>query len=166
MNKTKIEFLADIDTDLDKMLFTFKENTFKLNALELGFDGRVEMPKDDIDIVLTYALKKADFKDLLSLVPAIYMQDFDGLKTAGKLAFKGDVKGIYNDNNLPAFSAHLLVEKAMFQYPDLPSSVENINVDIHVKNTGGTGDNNFVDIKRFHLVFISISQFSKIPTPI
>ncbi|OQX98061.1 MAG: hypothetical protein B6I24_06490 [Bacteroidetes bacterium 4572_128] len=151
LNKTKIEFLADIDADLKKMIFSFKENVFRLNELNFGFDGNVEMPKDDITIDLKFGLKKANFKSLLSLIPAIYSNDFAGLKTSGKLSFDGKVKGIYNEKNLPTFVLNLLVENAMFKYPDLPSSAEKINIDLRLKNFGGKGDNNFINLKKFHI---------------
>ncbi len=151
LNKTKIEFLADIDADLKKMIFSFKENVFRLNELNFGFDGNVEMPKDDITIDLKFGLKKANFKSLLSLIPAIYSNDFAGLKTSGKLSFDGKVKGIYNEKNLPTFVLNLLIENAMFKYPDLPSSAEKINIDLRLKNFGGKGDNNFINLKAFHI---------------
>lgn len=151
MNKAAFEFISLLDADLKNMKFTFNENIFRLNKLELGFSGFVEMPTDDIKMDIKFATKKTDFKTLLSLVPAIYLKDFAGLKTAGKLALSGYAKGTQNDKNIPSFGAELIVENAMFAYPDLPKSIDNINIDIKVKNPGGSGDNTTVDINKFHV---------------
>src|SRR6056297_777804 len=99
---------------LKNSTFTFKENRLALNAIVLGFDGVVEMPDDDINIDVKFNTQKTDFKSLLSMVPAIYMQGFETIKTEGKLAFNGDIKGTYNENQMPLVNLKLLVEDAMF----------------------------------------------------
>src|SRR5690606_33955145 len=40
---------------------------------------------------------------------------------------------------------------AMFQYPDLPTAVENINVDMLVASEDGNMDNLLIDVKQFAL---------------
>jgi len=85
------------------------------------------------------------------MVPAIYMQGFEELKTAGNLALKGDVKGIYNETQMPLVNLQLLVENAMFQYPDLPKAVENVNIDLLVFYDGVVNDNTKVDLNKFHV---------------
>lgn len=151
LKKVAVGFKSDIDADLDKFIFKFKENEFSLNEIVLGFDGKVEMPEDDIDIDITFNTGKTAFKPVLSLVPAVYMTDFEGIETSGKFEISGYAKGIYNDNNLPTFGMKLLVENARFQYPDLPESVENINVFMQIDNKGGTGDDNIIDIQKAHI---------------
>jgi hypothetical protein len=142
---------ADIDADLANSKYTFKENEFKINELILGLDGFVAMPTDDIDMDLKFSAKKTDFKNILSMVPAVYMTDFKNVKTAGKLALDGFAKGVYAENKLPAFALKLIVENAMFKYPDLPKSVNNIQVDLHVTNADGVEDHTVIDLKKFHM---------------
>lgn len=142
---------ADLDADLKNSKYTFKENEFRLNELYLVLDGWVSMPAEDIDMDLKFGAKKTEFKNILSLIPAIYSKDFEKVKTSGKLALEGKMKGIYNDKNMPAFNFRLLVENAMFQYPDLPKSVNNINIDIVADNKDGKPDNTLIDIKKFHV---------------
>ena len=150
LKKAKINFKSDFHANMDSMSFTFKENEFGLNDIALGFDGNVKMPSDDISMNITFATTKTDFKSVLSLVPVIYMQDFAGLEASGKFDFSGYAKGIYNDSTLPAFGVDLNIENGMFKYPDLPKSVNNINVAVEVDNKGGTGDNNIIDLKKAH----------------
>jgi cell division septum initiation protein DivIVA len=150
LKKAHLSFKSDFQANMDSMSFTFKENEFGLNDIVLGFDGNVKMPTDDIAMDITFGTKKTDFKSVLSLVPVIYMQDFAGLEASGKFDFNGYAKGIYNDSILPAFGLNLNIENGMFKYPDLPKSVNNINVAVKVDSKGGSGDNNTVDVKKVH----------------
>jgi vacuolar-type H+-ATPase subunit H len=151
LKNVKMSYLAAIDADLDKFIFIFKENKFSLNEILMAFDGKIEIPADDIGIDLKFSTGKTAFKPVLSLIPAVYKTDFEGVETSGQFKIDGYVKGIYNDNNLPSFVMNLLVENGRFAYPDLPESVENINVDMHLENKGGSGDDNIVDIKKAHI---------------
>jgi hypothetical protein len=151
MRNAIIEAKADIDADLANSKYTFKENEFKVNELILGMDGWVAMPSDDIDMDIKFSAKKTDFKNILSMVPAVYMTDFKNVKTAGKLALDGFAKGVYSENKLPAFALKLIIENAMFKYPDLPKSVNNIQVDLRIDNKDGVEDHTVIDLKKFHI---------------
>lgn len=85
------------------------------------------------------------------MVPVIYMTDFEDIETDGNLALSGMAKGRMIGDNLPAFAIDLNVDKARFQYPDLPKSAENIAIDLHVQNPGGTDDKTIVDLNKFHV---------------
>jgi len=150
LNRANLNFDSEIEADMLNSKYTFKENLLKINDIELAFDGWLLMPEDDIDMDLTFSSKKTDFKSLLSMIPAIYQTDLEGIETSGKYSFDGWAKGKSSDTSIPAFGINLLVENARFQYPDLPSSVENINIDVKVTNPGNEDINN-IDIKKFHL---------------
>jgi len=148
INKAKTTFTSKIKANLEKSIYTFKENTFKLNEVNLGFDGFVEMPEDDIKIDIKFKTKDAKFKDVLSLVPAVYLSDFKDVKTSGKFDMDGYVKGVFNDKNMPAYGINLLVKNGKFKYPDLPKSVNEINVDMKVDAKEGSGDDITLYIKK------------------
>jgi hypothetical protein len=137
--------------DLDQFKFTFKENEMLLNDFAVSFDGFLAMPADDIEMDISFATKKNTFNSLLSLVPGMYSGDFDKLKTAGNVDFVGFVKGIYNDTMMPAFNVTLNVEEGMFQFPDLPTAVNNVNAKIIIDNKDGNIDNTVIDIQKLHL---------------
>jgi len=168
--KTNIDIDATVKADLANSKYTFTENEFRINELTLGLDGWVAMfeDKDDIDMDLKFGAKKTEFKNILSLVPAVYMTDFASVQTKGKLALDGHAKGIYTETALPAFGLNLVVEDAMFKYPDLPKAVNNIQVDLHVDNPGGSEDNTFVNLKRFYMEMAGnpIDMNMKVRTPV
>jgi len=148
LNKVKTVFNSELKADLANSIYTFEENDLKLNEIDMGFDGSVEMPSDDIILNLTFKTKNTKFKDVLSMVPAIYKTDFEGVETSGEFKLNGYVKGVYNDTNMPAYGVDLLVKNAYFKYPDLPKSVNNININMKVNAKEGSGDDMTIDIKK------------------
>ena len=110
----------------------------------------MEMNGADIGMDIKYAAVKNDFKDFLSLIPAIYSSSFKDLQSKGKLGFDGFVKGIYNEKQLPAFAFNLMVENGWFKYPALPAPVENVGIDFHVTNVDGNLDNTKINMSKLH----------------
>ncbi len=151
LSKVKSALKADLEMDMVKSKYTFKENELSLNELVLGMDGWVAMPKDDIDMDLKFNAKQTDFKNFLSLVPGMYTQDFKDVKSSGKLAFDGNAKGTYNKKRMPAFTFNLQVNNGMFKYPGLPAAVNNILVDLKVNNPDGILDHTLVNLKKMHV---------------
>ncbi len=151
LSKVKTSIKADLNANMPQFKFTLKDNEFSLNELVFGLDGFFAMPKEDMDMDLKFVAKKADFKSFLSLIPGTYTKDFANIKTSGKLAFDGYVKGIYNEKRMPAFGVKINIDNAMFQYPSLPKSVNNIWVDASINNKDGVPDHTLIDIKKFHL---------------
>ncbi len=153
LNNKRAEVDAVISISDNFSTFTFKENTAKINDFALSFDGWFKMNPSDYGMDITFKSPANSFKSLLSLVPGIYTQDFKTLETKGELSFAGLVKGTYNEKQLPAFQVNLLVKDAMFKYPDLPTAINNINMDLLVDNTDGVIDHTVVNLKKLHLDF-------------
>ena len=151
LKKAKVGFKSDIEADLKNSKYTFKDNEFSLNDLKLLFAGTVAMPDTNIVTDVTFKAGKTEFKSVLSLIPAIYMKDFETIKTSGSFAFSGYAKGTYNAVNMPAFGIDLTVSNANFRYPDLPKSVDNINIAVKVDAKEGTGEYMTVDLKNAHI---------------
>lgn len=153
LRNAEADIVADIDMDMPNMKFTFKENTAKVNQLELGLNGWLAMPADDIDMDIAWEMKKSDIGALLSLIPAEFASDMQGVDMSGKAAFSGYVKGTYNEQTMPGFGLAIQVDNGRFKYPDLPASVENIHVDAHIQSPQGKDlDGMVVDIKRFAML--------------
>lgn len=151
LNKGELEIDVDVDADLANSVYTLKDNRFRINALVFGLDGYVSMNNDIIGMDLKFNAEKAQFKEFLSLVPGIYAKDFEDIETKGSLAMNGYAKGSYSENTLPAFALNIMIDNAMFQYPDLPGAVENININTKIENKGGSPDNTVININKFHV---------------
>lgn len=151
LSNVKTKILADFDANMPQFKFILKNNEFSFNDLTFGLDGYFAMPKEDMDMDLKFNAKKADFKSFLSLIPGTYTKDFANVKTSGKLAFDGFVKGIYSEKTMPSFGVKINIDNAMFKYPSLPKSVNNIWVDVNIKNKDGEPDHTIIDINKFHV---------------
>lgn len=153
LEKRSINLALILNMDLEKMKFTFRDNQASINDFSFGLDGWLAMPAEDIDMDLTFTSRKNTFKSLISLIPAIYAKEFDGLETSGEVVFEGAVKGTYNDTSIPAYHLNLGVTDGMFQYPDLPKAVKNVQVAMKINCDDGNIDHTAVDISKFHLEF-------------
>jgi hypothetical protein len=151
LNEVKTDLQADIDMDMKNSKYTLAGNSIKLNALELGAQGWVAMPGEDIDMDISFNALKNDFKQFLSMVPLEFAKDVQGVDATGNLAFNGFVRGTYNDNSMPSIGLDLAIDNARFKYPDLPKSVDNIHVKAKVYADMNDEDKTTVDVDKFHL---------------
>ncbi|QMU31068.1 AsmA-like C-terminal region-containing protein [Adhaeribacter radiodurans] len=151
LDSTRLDADITLAMDLNQSKYMFKENNIKVNEFGLGLDGSVQMPGDDINMDLTFKSADNDFKSILSIVPGIFTEKFKNIKTEGKVAFNGYVKGTLNDTSMPGFGTDLKVSNAMFKYPDLPQAATNINIDMNVDNKDGVINNTNVLIRKMHL---------------
>lgn len=157
-----VKYLSDKHIAIDAVFaisdnyskFTFKENNVTINDFNLNFDGVFDLLENgDVNMDIRYGTRENSFKSLLSLVPGVYTEDFDAIETDGTLAFQGAIKGKLDSLSLPAFNLALQVDNAMFKYPDLPTAVKNIDIDLLVNNTDGNIDNTRVELKDLHMEF-------------
>jgi len=156
-----VEYLTSKQADIDATIgiseeytrFTFKDNTTKINDFAMSMAGWFKMNEKDYGMDIQFSSPENSFKSLLSLVPGIYTQDFGSIETKGDLSFTGFVKGTMSDTQMPAFNMALKVSEAMFRYPDLPTAISNINMDLLVDNKTGVIDNTVIDLKKLHLDF-------------
>jgi hypothetical protein len=143
-----------LNMNLPEQKYTFKRNTFKINDFSFGFDGFLQFVKAGIQMDLTYQARETQFKNVLSLVPSMYNATFSKLKTDGKFDFKGFVKGLSSTDGkkMPAFQLDLNVQDGMFQYPDLPLPVKNINFALLIDNKNGNIDQTLINLKKFGML--------------
>lgn len=152
LNKVKTSIDLDLGIDNKNSKYSFNTEKIQLNGLKLYTKGWVQMP-DTTNMLMDiqFGTPSNDFKDILSLVPGIYTADFKDVKTTGKLALNGFVKGTYNSKQLPAYTVNLGIENGSFQYPALPQKVSNIQVKLRVTNPDGVTDHTVVDLSKCHV---------------
>ncbi|MDP4262042.1 MAG: AsmA-like C-terminal region-containing protein [Bacteroidota bacterium] len=149
---TQTEINADIQIDNTNNKYTFKSDDIKLNNLKLNAEGFFQLVNDSTyNMDIRFKTPSNEFKDILSLIPAIYKKDFSSLKTSGQAALNGFVKGTYSPVQMPAYDLNLDIKDGFFQYPDLPQPVKNIQVALHASNPDGKPDNAVIDISKGHL---------------
>lgn len=169
LNSARIAADMNVDADLENSKFTLKENTLELNAIKAAVDGWVAMTDKGMDMDLKLNSNEIGFKEILSLIPAIYTQDFEGLKTDGQAVLSAFAKGsLEGDSVVPQFNVDLNVKDAMFQYPSLPAGVSKINIAANISNAGGDIDATVVKVAPFSFVMANnpFSVSATLNTPI
>ncbi len=148
----KTDIASDIQIDNKTNTYTFKTQDIQVNNLKLNADGFFQLVNDSTyKMDIKFKTPSNEFKDILSMIPAIYKQDFDKIKTSGQASFDGFVNGTYSTDQLPAYSVNLTVNDGLFQYPDLPEPVKNIQLAMHLSNVDGKMDNTVVNVSKGHI---------------
>ncbi len=80
LNKARLEANMNVDADFANNKYTLKDNTISLNAIQVNIDGWAAMQKNGIGMDMKLNTNEVGFKELLSLIPAIYAKDFQDLK--------------------------------------------------------------------------------------
>lgn len=169
LNKASIRTNMDIDADFANKKYTLTKNSLQLNAIRAGIDGWVAMADNGVDMDIRLNTNEIGFKEVLSLVPAIYAKDFEGLKTEGNATLTAFAKGkLQGDSIVPQFGVALQVKDAMFRYPSLPAGVDGINILATLKNPGGNVDATTLSIRPFDFVLAGnpFSLTAEVKTPV
>ena len=169
LNKARIAADLNVDADFANGRYTLKENTLELNAIRAAIDGWAALPSDGpMSMDLKLNTSDISFKEILSLVPAIYAKDFEDLKAEGIVSLQAYAKGELTETTLPQFEAALKVADGSFRYPALPAGVDNIQLVATASNPGGDIDLTMVDVERFSLSMLGnpFALTAKVKTPI
>lgn len=116
LSKAVIGADMDLEADMVNHKFTFKENEFRLNAIKTSLNGWVKMLPNSMDMDIKLNSNEIGFKEILSLVPAIYAKDFESIKTSGSASFSAFAKGTMQGDTLPAFDVTMKVKDGTFKY--------------------------------------------------
>lgn len=151
LNRAKIALRTSLDADLANMRFTIGDNSLSLNAITAGIEGMFAMLDNGYEMDLKLNTQEIGFKDILSMIPAIYAKDFKELKASGNVSVSAWAKGKMAGENLPAFEVSVKVSDGNFRYPALPKGVDNIQIGAVAKNPGGSADRTTVDVSPLSL---------------
>jgi hypothetical protein len=145
--KVTTDAAIEIDNTLDK--YSFALDKILVNNIGLSTKGYI-VNKGIAGYMMDILFKTTStgFKDVLSLVPVLYKNQFDKITAKGTAVLNGFVKGLYSDNSLPAYQLALKVNDGYFKYSDLPTAMENIQVAAVVSNPDGSFDNSIVNVER------------------
>ena len=151
LSRVAVHLTADMDADLDRFVFTFRDNQIRINELPLVFEGMVGWPVDDLEMDFTFGSARSDFASFLSILPAMYTDDFADLTSAGSMKLEGHVKGTLAGDVYPGFGLTIEVDNGMFNYPGLPASVDKVQLQARISNPGVDMDLTVVDVPVFSM---------------
>lgn len=148
MRATKLKLDAVLGMDLDKSIYTFKENKLLINQMGLEFDGSVALLEAGQDINISFKTPESSFKNFLALVPESYSGSLANVKTEGNFTINGKVNGVMDDNHIPKFNIAFNSNNASFKYPDLPKGISNIVIDTKIVNETGIMNDTYVNLDK------------------
>ncbi|MEG2592819.1 MAG: AsmA-like C-terminal region-containing protein [Bacteroides sp.] len=169
LSNANIYTKMDLDADLVNYKFTFKDNEIRLNAIKADIDGWVAMKDPVIDMDLKLNTNEVGFKEILSLVPALYAKEFAQLKAEGTATLTAAAKGtLQGDSIVPQFNIDLNVKNGMFRYPSLPAGVDQIHIQANIQNPGGPIDGTVITVNplSFRLAGNPFSVIASVKTPV
>lgn len=142
---------ADIKVDNKSSVYSFDNLALVLNDLKINGKGSLKSLTNGYDMTIDFKSADADFKNILSLIPAVYKNNFDKVTAKGTASFEGTIKGVYSDSTMPGYHVAMTVKNGSFKYSDLPKAIEQINLNAVVDNPDGQTDNTVVNITNGHL---------------
>jgi hypothetical protein len=137
LNRNKVSLIAVIQMDLENMRYTFLENEAMINQLPLTFEGFVQVNEDNNEVDLSFQTPSSDFKNFLAVIPATYAKNIENVETSGDFVVNGKIQGIVDETYIPKMDIKVSSDNASFKYPDLPKSVQDINIDLQILNETG-----------------------------
>ncbi len=146
LNENTLSLNADFQMDLKNQKYTFLENEAKINELPLTFDGFVKINERNTEMDLAFKTPSSDFKNFLAVIPKEYVKNLDGVTTTGNFTIDGKVKGIVDETYIPKLDISVNSKNASFKYPDLPKAVQNISIDVQLKNETGLVPDTYLTI--------------------
>ncbi len=148
MRNVALSLDAVLGLDLDKSIYTFKNNKALINQLPLEFDGSIALLEAGQQFDLTFKTPTSSFKNFLGLIPEEYSGNLANVKTEGDFTINGKVNGINGDNSVPKFNIAIASNNASFKYPDLPKSVQDIVIDTKIINETGVLNDTYVNLDK------------------
>lgn len=141
-----LNWQAKIGADLQHLQFTMQENTLAINDLLFKLTGSFGAQPGKYIMDLRLTAPDTRFESLLALIPENLQKSMEGIETSGQFQFDLSAQGELYQDHLPAIALNFNIDNAHLQYPDLPESIEDINLKLNVTNPGGAIANTKIDL--------------------
>lgn len=136
LNNRQISFSGPLHINVPKGSYQVSDGNLKINDLPLTVAGSIQKPDSNLILDLNFSsAEKEDFKKLISLIPAMYTNEYTKAKSDGYFNLKGSIKGIYNAVSWPGFDISAKVINGSMQYPNLALPLSKVNIDGRFINT-------------------------------
>ena len=148
-----IAFDLQASYDIRDNSFRFKDNSIHINHLEFDAAGLYMPVNKGYYVDVKFHSENADFHDLLSISDDLFKNNFEGMNVKGHANIEGFVKGIYRPGKkvFPGFKVNMKVADGFIKYDELPSSVNDIHLDMVAENSDSVLENTIIHVKTFNM---------------
>lgn len=150
LRDAQIDWATTLGINQKDQLYAIKDNKLSVNALLLQLDGSVQMIQEALKINMNLSAPENEFKNLISLIPNAYTQNFDQVESSGDFALEAYASGVYKFDNseYPPFNARLDINNGYVKYPDLPLPIENIRAEVALASPSSNFDDILIEAPR------------------
>lgn len=133
--------------------YIIKEAEFNLNNLKLHCNGDLQLLKDSTIMNLTIEAPGNEFKDLFSILPNAFTNDYKSVESGGTFMFKGELNGIYSSLNklYPNWNLQCSIDKGSLKYPQKQLKIQEVALDIKSGNSDINGKDAYLNINSFKM---------------
>lgn len=130
IDKKALKGNFDTQINLDKLSLTFNKNQFVLAKFPFEINGKIDLPKNEIDFDLQIVSKQNQLQDLLSVVPPAFQQWYENTQIEGTSSIDFSLKGKMNSdlNQNPSLKLKVAIANGSLNYKQSPNPIKNINL--------------------------------------
>ena len=150
LNSATVDADVALEIDGESKSYKFKENSIKINDLDLSFVGTIIQKLSGFGFDLAIEAPNNKVSSILSLIPTAYKKSVEGIQSKGNSFVKGTIKGNYNgDQNVyPQIDIGMDIENGEVKYPNMPLPIKDINLDIDILNKSKDLSDLTIDMKK------------------
>ncbi|MDA8693074.1 hypothetical protein N9L92_03360, partial [Saprospiraceae bacterium] len=136
LKKSKANAEITLGIDMDKQMYTFKDNVVKLNDLSLAFEGFAQLLNEGYNVDLKINAANNSVASILSLIPSVYTSDYGNIKSSGTGSLSGSIAGVFNSEKeqYPKVDLKVNLDNGQIQYPALKIPIKDIFLDMAIKS--------------------------------
>jgi hypothetical protein len=116
-----------VEVNLNNELVKLTNATASVNSIDFALSGTVQNDSISIHTDLNYKVQPFVLADMLALVPPSFQSYLDGLVTDGLVSSSGEVKGAYNDKEMPLMNLKFDIKNGFIKYTELPFPLNDVN---------------------------------------
>ena len=161
ITRSGIPLLKNAEVSADAVLevamldnkYTFRDNNILVNAMPFSMDGSIQLQDNGTEFKLNFLSSDADFKELFSLIPYAYTQDYKDAQISGGGSIEASIIGLLADDNssMPGVNIKLDVMNGSIKYPLLPATIEDIVTSASIKASGANYEQLELSIPSFSM---------------
>lgn len=151
--ESPLSIVADIGLRISPAYddYTIEPSSLKINHLPVEIGGNLTLSDDDIySYNIDFKSPSTDVKELFSLLPQVYRNDYESIISQGTFSLKGQVNG-FSNADYPKYHIELSVKDGKVKYPDLPKSIDRVAFDLIADNNAYETYYSVIDLKNIML---------------
>lgn len=133
--------------------YELEDSYVRVNGLKVGIAGSMVKAEEGWQTSVKMNTEGVGLKELMSMVPGVYANDFDALKADGKVRLTGEAEGLFipEKDVLPRWSVTAEVADGWFMYEGLPKGAEDVAAWVSISGGGRNGGKMDLEVKRARL---------------